>query len=128
MIEFAISRIILCICGVILLVSASGFMDIYKEQTESDMNEYLAEDIAEMLDSFWDSKTQKLSLDGSRILPSPEHALEVKSHTVTLKYKDHSVTKGTRFGLDFELDYGEIVSVAKPVIPRTRPRYGVSYP
>ena len=65
-------------------------------------------------------ETRTLTLDGSRVLPSPEHSVKVGSHTVTLESGARSSTAFTRCGSEFELGYGEIVTIEKG-IGRQRP-------
>ena len=113
MIEFTASRIVLCICGAILLSATSGIMVSYQDSAESNMEESLADDIASMLDSFWDSETQEMTLDGSRILPSPGHTLRVGSHMVSLEKNGKTHSSPTRFESEFELWYGETGTISK---------------
>ncbi len=127
MIEFTASRIVLCICGAVLLSAVSGIMGSYQDSAESDMEEGLAEDIAEMLDSFWDSETQEMTLEGTRILPSPKHVLKVGSHMVSLEKDGKTHSSPTRFESEFELWYGGTVTVSK-FGPRMSRRYGAECP
>ncbi len=113
MIEFAISRAALCVCGAILLVVVAGIMGSYQDHVESDMEEELAEDIAEMLDAFEGSEADRLTLDGSRILPSSKHVLKVGSNIVLLEKDGLTRTAMTRCDADFELWYGGTVTITK---------------
>ena len=127
MIEFTASRIVLCICGAVLLSTAAGIMGSYQNGAEYGMEENLAEDIAAMLDKFWDSETQEMTLEGSRILPSPGHTLRVESHMVTLEKDGRAHSAPTRCGTEFELGYGGTVTVEKFGLRRPR-LYGAGYP
>ncbi len=103
----------LCLCGAILLVAASSVMEVYQDRAESDMEESLAQDIAEMLDTFEGSKAETLTLYGSRILPTPGHVLKVGSNVVSLEKGDVVRTAMTRCDSDFELWYGGSVTISK---------------
>ena len=113
MMEFAFSRVVLCICGAILLVAVVGIMDSYHDRAESDMEDALAGDIAEMLDAFEGSEAERMTLDGSRLLPSSKHVLRVGDNRVCLEKDGIVRTAMTRCGAEFELWYGGTVTISK---------------
>ncbi len=113
MIEFTLSRAALCVCGAVLLVTVAGIMGSYQDRSESDMEEDLAGDIAEMLDAFEGSEADCITLDGSSILPTSKHVLKVGSNIVLLEKDGLVRTAMTRCGAEFELWYGGTVTISK---------------
>ncbi len=69
MIEFTISRVVLCACGIILMVSVSGVLSGIYDKDADLMDEDLAERFAYMLDVFQSSDDDTLVLNGSMLLP-----------------------------------------------------------
>ena len=115
MIEFTMSRIALCICGTVLLAAAVCAMDGLRDQMEMELGGNLTEDITGMLDAYWESESEILTLDGFRILPSPDHILVVESNVVRLMGPEGEHTAVTLCGLDFELTYHGTVILDKSI-------------
>lgn len=115
MIEFTMSRVALCICGTILLAVAICAMDGLQNQMESERAGDLVDDIAGMLDAFWDSETDILTLEGNRLMPSSKHILSVESKVVRLMGPDGEHLAVTRCGIDFDLTYFDTVVLEKSV-------------
>ena len=113
LIEFTLSRVVLCVCGAVLLVTVAGIMGQFQEHAESGMEDDLVEDIAEMLDVFEGSDLDSMTLDGALILPSSKHVLKVSSNIVLLEKDEIVCTAMTRCGAEFELWYGGTVTITK---------------
>lgn len=84
MIEFTLSRVMVFVCGVILLASITvPISDIYDSRTETDMLD-VADGISSVMDSFWDSEADMLTIRGWDILPSPVYSALLNGHVVTV--------------------------------------------
>ena len=110
MIEFTISRVVLCACGVVLLISVSGILGGMYDLDRSDEDERLVQRIGYMLDAFESSETDMILLDGTMILPEGYH-LNVHDGFVELYSEEDLHLSMTSYGSEFELEYGDIVEV-----------------
>lgn len=115
MIEFTMSRVVLCICGVMILASAMAVMDSSEERTTDILDSDVADRVVRILDTFEASVAQELVLDGRDVLPSEDCILEVTDHIVSLESGSGTVTRYTVFGQDFELSYDGSVTLRKSV-------------
>lgn len=78
MIEFTISRVVLCVCGVALLALAMSAVGTTEDRIGSDLDEEAAQEIADILDRFEESVLTSLTLEAADVLPSAEHTLTVR--------------------------------------------------
>lgn len=113
MMEFTLSRVTLCVCGAVLLgavcVPISG---IYSANEDVRMTEN-ADSIADMIDSFWYSSADIMTLRGWDILPSPDCHIEVKGNLIFLhNYKKQYVSYLT-YSSDFTLGYDEEINLIR---------------
>ncbi|MBE6527691.1 MAG: hypothetical protein E7Z64_00745 [Thermoplasmata archaeon] len=118
MIEFTFSRVTLCVCGVILLISVAGCLGgIYDMDIEAE-DEHLASRIAHMLDSFESSEVDEMILDGSMILPEG-YTLNVHDGFVELRKGDKVSIASTEYQSAFELDHGDVIRITHRRSPRS---------
>ncbi len=107
------SRVVLCVCGVILLgavcVPLSG---IYSSNEDVSMTES-ADSIAAMIESFYGSEADTMTLRGWDILPSNDCHLEVDGHNVILSNSDNEYLSLISYKSYFSLSYSEIVTLER---------------
>ena len=115
MIEFTLSRVCMCLCGVMMLAAATGYLGVLEEQREADADQDLADDIASMLDAFEMSKLEEMYLDGSSVLPSADFKVRVGDGLVELIHDDRTTYSRTVFGSSLELDHGTSVVLRRSV-------------
>ena len=110
MIEFTISRVVLCACGMILILSVAGVLNGVYDRNEEQLNNDLADRFAYMLDVFQSSDDDTLVLDGIRILPEGCTA-HIHDGFVELLDNDRRHMATTEFKGEFLLKWGDIVTV-----------------
>lgn len=110
MIEFTLSRVCMCVCGILILAAAVGYLEVLEDHREGRADQELADDIASMLDSFQTSKLEELYLEGSSILPSGDFRVTVADGLVELSHGDGRFYSKTVYGSSFELDHGSSVT------------------
>lgn len=115
MIEFTLSRVCMCMCGVLLLAAAVGYLGMLEDHREDRADQELADDIASMLDSFQTSKLEELYLEGPSILPSGDFRVTVADGLVELSHGDGRFYSKTIYGSSFELDHGSSVTLTRSV-------------
>ena len=70
MIEFTLSRVVMCVCGIALLAAVTGILGAVNDDSENGMMDGLADSVADVLDRFEGSETDELTLRGTELLPS----------------------------------------------------------
>ena len=111
MIEFTISRVVLCVCGTILLVSVAGVLGSIYDLDRSDEDDRLVQRIGYMLDAFESSEVDEIFLDGTSILPEG-YGLKVGGGFVELYSDQGRHISMTSYDSEFELCYGEILKIS----------------
>lgn len=115
MMEFTMSRVAVCACGVMMLAAALGIAAHAEDSMRHDMEGVIVKDVASMLDSFDASGLDELFLVGSEILPSASHVLRVGGNIVVLESPDGERMSYTEYVGEFELGYrDEIVLRSVP--------------
>ena len=115
MIEFTVSRVCVCICGIAMLAAVVGMMSTSIDEGSSDADMELVTDIAAMLDSIQRSEISSVTLEGNRILPTTGHSLSVREGIVELRHDGNSFYAVTVLEQDLELTYGSSVTIVKSV-------------
>ena len=115
MIEFTLSRVCMCMCGVLMLAAAVGYLGMLEDHREDRADQELADGIASMLDSFQTSKLEELYLEGPSILPSGDFRVNVADGLVELSHGDGRFYSKTIYGSSFELDHGSSVTLTRSV-------------
>jgi len=118
MIEFTLSRVAVCSCGIVLLASVTGVLGGLYDNEESQMDDELAERIAHMLDVFESSDLDSLILDGSMILPE-DRFLRVHDNFVELYSGERMHIATTDYSKSFELSWNGIVEITRRTSPRS---------
>ncbi len=114
MMETTMSRVCLCICGAALLAAViSPVSAIYEDDASEDMLK-TADGISSVLDSFWYSEVNDITLRLGEFLPSPEATVSIDGHNLSLFYKDKeykSLISAECCPLDF--GYGDILKFTR---------------
>lgn len=105
MIEFTISRVVLCVCGVALLALAMSAVGTTEDRIGSDLDEEAAQEIADILDRFEESVLTSLTLEAADVLPSAEHTLTVRDNVVMLECGGRCAVAYTECDLEIYLDW-----------------------
>ncbi len=118
MIEFTLSRVVLCACGMILIASVTGVLSGIYDNGQDSMDEDLTDRFAGMLDIFQSSGNDTMILDGSRMLPEG-YSVHVHDRFVELFGNGRSHVSATKFGGEFQLDWDDTVTVTRRTSPRS---------
>jgi hypothetical protein len=114
LLEFTMSRVSVFICGAILLslviIPVSG---IYGEKEDIGMTD-MTDTVTNMMDSFWGSEVDVMTIRGWDILPSPNASLSIQGHIVTI-HKDGRSYRGMieHAANDITLSYNQILKVER---------------
>ena len=114
MLEFTMSRVSVFICGAILLsliiIPVSG---IYDEKENVEMIN-MTDTVTNMIDSFWDSEVDIMTIRGWDILPSPNTLLSIEGHIVTVQKDDRSYKGMIKHAAnEITLSYNQILKVER---------------
>ena len=108
------SRVSVFICGAVLLslviIPVSG---MYDEKGDIEMIG-VTDTITDMIDSFWDSEVDIMTIRGWDILPSPDAQLSIDGHIVTVHKDDRSYRGMIEHAAnDITLSYNQILKVER---------------
>jgi len=106
MMEFTISRVVICVCGITLLVVISGAVSSIYGSQEADADVHTAERLAYMLDAFEYSDLDAIVLEGIKILPEGYH-MEVHNGFVELDNGKKVTLAMTSYVGEFDLDWNQ---------------------
>lgn len=122
MIEFTLSRVVLCVCGLAMLATVSGAVGAIYDTDRGDMDGELADRLAHMMDAFESSDNDTIVLDGSRILPNG-YAMKVHDGFVELIGEGRKHISVTSYQGEFELDSDGIAVVTHRRSRQSSSRY-----
>jgi len=114
LLEFTMSRVSVFVCGAILLsliiIPVSG---IYDEKENVEMIN-MTDTVTNMIDSFWDSEVDVMTIRGWDILPSPNTLLSIEGHIVTVQKDDRSYKGMIKHAAnEITLSYNQILKVER---------------
>lgn len=112
MIEFTLSRVTVCACGFILLVSTVSVIEGAYDMDQKEMDGETVERIASLLDYFQFAHLDEIRLDGSRILTEGMY-VKVRDGFVELHHGERTYVAETCYEGDFTLEFGEAVTVIR---------------
>jgi len=112
MIEFTLSRVTLCVCGVVLIASVTGVLDGIYENDRDAMDGQLVDRFAYMLDVFQSSGSDSIVLDGGRILPEG-CTVFVHDGFVELHDGNKKRVSTTSYQGEFQLNWRDTVTVTR---------------
>ncbi len=85
MIEFTLSRVTMAVCGIILVSAVMLPLTGGYETAQDEDLTGLTDGLARMLDTFWDSRADTVTVNGWEILPDPGCSLTVDGHRLILQ-------------------------------------------
>lgn len=112
MMEFTMSRVAVCVCGAILLMTVIGVIGGIHDVEEYGMDDELTGRISRMLDEFQASGVDTMVLEGCSILPSG-CTLRVGNGVVEVSNGDARHISITSFIGEFSLDSKGVVTIAR---------------
>ena len=115
MIEFTLSRVILIVCGVAILAAVLvPLQSIYNENYDNSL-EGAADRLSFVLDEFWASEADSMTIRGWEVLPSADCYIEIEGHSLTVHMKDKSYRSIMPQSMDrIVIGHGDIVTITKP--------------
>lgn len=115
MIEFTISRVVLGICGVAMLAAVlSPAATIYEAGENTEFQEQ-CDKIADMIDSFSESKSDSMTVFADQIIPN-DAALKLDGHTVSIIRGDekfNSLTSRLMIGDEKSFGCNDVIKLTK---------------
>ena len=115
MMEFTLSRVVLCACGIALLAVAMSVVEDTEDRAETEMDSETVVRIASMLDNFEDSVSQELTVNGWEVLPSADHVLRVGNNIVTLECRGSASVAYTSWNGELELTWTSSGTIVRSV-------------
>lgn len=113
MLEFTLSRVVLCVCGVILLGSVCIPLSGMYSSNEDVLMTESTDSIAAMIDSFYESEADVMIVRGWDILPSNDCYLSVDGNIVIIKNSNNEYRSLISHKSYFSLSYNEIVTLER---------------
>jgi len=112
------SRVILVVCGVAILASVMvPLQSVYSEKYDHSMED-AADRISFVLDEFWASEADTLTIRGWEILPSSDCFIEIEGHDLTVHMKDSSYRSIMPVSMErIVIGHGDVVTLTKPAPP-----------
>ncbi|MCL2509742.1 MAG: hypothetical protein FWF07_01505 [Methanomassiliicoccaceae archaeon] len=118
MIEFTMSRVILIVCGVAVLASVMiPIQSFYGERYDSSMED-AADRLSLILDEFWASEADTVTIRGWEILPSSDCFVEIEGHSLTVHFKERSYRSLVKESMErVVIGHKDMITLTKPVPP-----------
>ena len=115
MIEFTLSRVILIVCGVAILAAVLvPLQSIYNENYDNSLED-AADRLSFVLDEFWASAADSMTIRGWEVLPSADCYIEIEGHDLTVHMKDKSYRSIMPHSMErIIIGHGDIVTITKP--------------
>lgn len=113
MLEFTLSRVVLCVCGVILLGSVCIPLSGMYSSNEDVLMTESTDSIAVMIDSLYNSEADAMVIRGWDILPNNDCSLKVEGHNVIINNSDGEYRSLISHMSYFSLSYNEIVTLER---------------
>lgn len=114
MIEFTMSRVAVFICGAILLAAIAIPVADQYDRKEIDGMIDVADNITYMIDSFWESEADVMTVRGWDILPSPDYSASLNGHSLTLSNSEGTFTSLISHAAEpIIITYDDIISIER---------------
>ena len=115
MIEFTMSRVTLFICGIAILAAVMvPLQSVYEERYDRSMED-AADRLTFILDEFWASEADSMTIRGWEVLPSSDCSIEIEGHSLTVYLKDRSYRSLIPKSMDrIVIGHGDEVTIDKP--------------
>lgn len=112
MMEFILSKVALCMCGVVLMAVAVSVIDDTGEDMEKDGMMELSETIARILDEFWHSGLDSMVLPESTV-PYPGCTVTVRDNLVSVGHDGTSWDSVTEYPGCLTMGFGMCQEVTR---------------
>ena len=116
MMEFILSKTVVCVLGVVLMGTALSFMEHVEDDRETDGLQDLSDGIATILDRFWHSDVDMMTVPQSAV-PFTDCVIIVEDYLVTVERGDRRASSVTDYPWSFEMGYGVDVTLYHDVPP-----------
>ena len=114
MIEFTMSRVTLIICGVMILGAIVIPLQSFYDESYNHSMVDAADHVSFVLDEFWASEADTLTIRGWEILPSADCSIEIEGHNLTVFMKNRSYRALIKENMDrIIIGHGDIVTISK---------------
>jgi len=112
------SRVILIVCGVAILASVMvPIQSFYGERYDSSMED-AADRLSFILDEFWASEADTMTIRGWEILPSSDSFVEIEGHSLTVHFKERSYRSLVQVSMErVVIGQKDVITLIKPVPP-----------
>lgn len=124
--EFVTSRAMVAVCGALLMASLAVPVGHMLSADGDNAYDRVAENIAELVDGFYDSELDCIHLSGATLLPGPGSSVVAEGYILVLSDpggREHRAAMSHPGS--FTLDYGEtktLVRIGEGIGVRTSPR------
>jgi hypothetical protein len=122
------SRVILIVCGIALLAAVVVPLNsVYDERYDRSMGD-AADRLSFILDEFWASEADTLTIRGWEVLPSADGSVEIDGHSLTVYLKNKSYRSLVSHNMErIVIGHGDMVTITKPDVAQAdEPRYQTS--
>ena len=108
------SRVVLIVCGLAVLASVMvPLQSFYGEKYDRSMEDS-ADRLSFILDEFWASEADTMTIRGWEILPSPECFIEMEGHYLTVHLKDKTYRSLMSQSMERAvIGHGDAITIAK---------------
>lgn len=118
MMEFTISRVALCICGIVLISVGVAVADFNNEQKESSELEDVGKSVSFLLDNFWFSELESIHIPDD-LIKVPGCVVTVSSGVVTVSCNGLEYSTVTSYPGSIEFGYNHGIDVNRRTSPRS---------
>lgn len=114
MIEFTFSRVSLMVCGVALLAAILiPVQSMYDDRYDGSMVD-VADKASYIIDEFWRSEADTMTLRGWEILPASDSYMEIDGHRLTIHHNNNTYSALISKSMDRRtIGYGDEVTITK---------------
>ncbi|MCL1811612.1 MAG: hypothetical protein FWG41_05290 [Methanomassiliicoccaceae archaeon] len=115
MIEFTMSRVTLIVCGIAILAAIMvPLQSVYDERYDRSMED-AADSLSFILDEFWASEADTMTIRGWEVLPSAEGSIEIEGHSLIVHLKNRSYRSLIPHEMErVVIGHGDVVTITKP--------------
>jgi hypothetical protein len=116
MMEFILSKVVVCVLAITLMGTAMSVMENIEEEKEMDGLQDVSDGIATILDMFWHSDLNHMTIPQSAV-PFTDCRVEVGNNLVTVERGDRKTSSVTDYPWSFGMGYGMDVTLYRDVPP-----------
>lgn len=122
------SRVVLIVCGLAILASVMvPLQSFYDERYDHSMGD-AADRLSFILDEFWASEADTVTIRGWEVLPSSDCFIEIEGHDIIVHLKDRSYRSLISHSMEKTIiGHGDAVTITKPrhahLLPNDSPTF-----